>query len=175
MKFKLKTLVLALVIMGMVVGFSANPLHAQGPQGRSFGFGIVLGDPLGGTIKYWTASNEALAASIGGDYFGSPRLDVDYYWHFNAFNSSIVKLYAGPGLAIGFGSGRDYLWYKRGHDYFFYRQEGQTGFGARVLVGLDIIPRRTPIELYLEVGPLIGFAPAFGASFDAAIGIRFYP
>jgi hypothetical protein len=154
---------------------SAASSFGQGPKGRAFGFGISVGNPLGATIKYWTAPSEALVGSIGGDYFGSPRLDVDYYWHFNAFSSNIVKLYAGPGLAVGFGSGRSYLWYKHGKDYYFIREEGETGFGARVLVGLNVIPHNTPMEIYFELGPLVGIAPAFGASFDVALGIRFYP
>lgn len=153
----------------------ARTVQAQGPMGRSFGFGLTLGDPLGGTIKYWTAPDQALVASIGGDYFGSTRLDVDYHWHFNAFRSEVVKLYAGPGIAFGFGSGHSYLWYKRGHDYYFVRDDGSTGIGARILLGLNVIPRNTPIELYLEAGPLIGISPAFGTSMDVAVGIRFYP
>ena len=155
--------------------FTVSPIWSQGPLGRQFGFGITVGDPLGGTIKYWTASNEALVADIGCDYFGSPRVDIDYYWHFAAFNSNVVKLYAGPGLVVGFGQGNYYLWYGHGHDYYFIREDGRTGIGAHVLIGIDIIPRRTPIELYAELGPLIGISPSFGASFDFALGIRFYP
>ena len=28
---------------------------AQSPEGKNFGFGIVLGDPTGGTAKFWTS------------------------------------------------------------------------------------------------------------------------
>jgi hypothetical protein len=170
------TKLIALSLFACTVIFAlANSASAQGPEGRNFGFGLVLGDPTGGTIKYWTASAQALVASIGGDYFGSTRLDIDYHWHFNAFRSSVVKLYAGPGIAFGFGSGRSFLWYKKGHEYYFIRDDGSTGIGARILLGLNIIPRNTPIELYLEAGPLIGLSPAFGTSMDVAVGIRFYP
>ena len=155
--------------------FTATPIWSQGPLGRQFGFGITLGDPLGGTIKYWTAPDQALVADIGSDYFGSPRIDFDYYWHFNAFRSNVVKLYAGPGLAAGFGNGNYYLWYGHGHDYYFIRNEGGTGIGVHVLIGIDIIPHNSPIELYVQLGLLIGITPAFGASLDAALGIRFYP
>jgi len=175
MKKNLKHHISLLAVLLTMSVFTVSPIWSQGPLGRQFGFGITLGDPLGGTIKYWTAQNEALVADIGGDYFGSPRLDIDYYWHFNAFNSSVVKLYAGPGLALGFGDGNYGLWYSHGHDYYFIRDNGGTGVGVHVLIGLNIIPRRSPIEIYAEFGPLIGITPAFGASFDAALGIRFYP
>jgi hypothetical protein len=165
---------LTAILYGIAVS-TPMMVGAQGPLGRNFGFGLSIGNPLGGTIKYWTASDQALAASLGADYFGSPRLNVDYHWHFDAFNSDVVKLYAGPGLAIGFGGGREYLWYKKGHDYYFYREDGKTGIGGRVLLGLNLIPRRSPIEMYVELGPLVGLSPAFGTSVDVALGVRFYP
>lgn len=171
----MKTIInFSLAALCVILLASASPVRAQGPLGRTFGFGLSLGDPLGVTIKYWTAPSEALVASLGADYFGSPRLNVDYHWHFNAFNSSVVKLYVGPGLALGFGGGRSYLWYGKGHEYYFVRDGNETLIGARVLLGLNIIPRNSPIEVYFETGPLIGISPAFGTSFDAAVGIRFY-
>jgi hypothetical protein len=162
------------LLLCTIVLVSVSPLRAQGPLGRDFGFGLSLGDPLGVTIKYWMNPNEALVGSLGADYFGSPRLNIDYHWHFNAFNSSVVKLYAGPGISFGFGGGRSYLWYGKGHDYYFIREGNETGIGARILLGLNVIPRNTPVELYMEFGPLIGISPAFGSSFDAAVGVRFY-
>lgn len=163
------------LVLGAMLFIPARQSVAQGPEGRTFGFGLILGNPTGGTIKYWTAADQALVASIGGDYFGSTRLNVDYHWHFNAFRSSVVKLYAGPGIAFGFGSGDDYLWYHKGKDYYFIRDNGGTGIGGRILLGLNVIPRNSPIELFVEAGPLIGISPAFGSSFDAAVGIRIYP
>lgn len=152
-----------------------KPAMGQGPGGRDFGFGIVLGEPLGATVKLWTAPDQALVGSIGGSYFGSPRIGSDYIWHFDAFHSSIVKMYAGPGLAIGFGDGVYYGYYKKHGDYFFVREPGTTGIAMRVVVGINVIPRRTPIELFLEAGPLIGISPSFGGAFDLGLGIRFYP
>ena len=165
-----------LLILSLVVFQKIT--YAQGPMGRDFGFGIVLGEPLGGTVKFWTAPDQAFVGSIGGSYFGAPRLGLDYLWHFDAFHSGVVKMYAGPGLAIGFGQGYYYWFYgKHGKygDVFYYREPGTTGIAMRVVLGLNIIPRRTPIELFLEAGPLIGISPGFGTAFDLAAGIRFYP
>jgi hypothetical protein len=162
----------------MIVSAIAMPSYAQGPQGRDFGFGIVLGEPLGGTVKLWTAHDQAFVGTIGASYFGSPRIGADYLWHFEAFHSNVVKMYAGPGLALGVGSGSYYWYYGRHGRYgevFYYREPGSTGIAMRVVLGLNIIPRRTPMEIFLEAGPLIGIAPAFGAAFDLAAGIRFYP
>ena len=167
-----------ILCVGLLLLF-CNLSFAQGPKGKDFGFGIILGEPLGGTVKLWTAPDQAVTGAIGESYFGALRINADYIWHFDAFHSHVAMLYAGPGLSVGFGRrGVYYGYYKNHGDKYYYfdnREEGQVGIGARVMVGLNVIPKRTPIELFLEVGPLIGISPGFGASFDAAIGIRFYP
>jgi hypothetical protein len=147
---------------------------AQGPGNKDLGFGIILGDPTGLTIKYWTNRTNAIAGSIGGSYFGSPRIGIDYLWHFDAFHSNIAKLYAGPGGVIGFGESKSF-WYTNKKGRFYVRNGEEIGLGLRGIFGLNVIPERTPLEIFLEVGVLVGLAPDFGSAADAGIGIRFYP
>jgi hypothetical protein len=161
-----------LLLLTISIFISMGTLKAQSKSG-SFGFGIVLGEPIGGTIKLWTGPTTALVAEIGASYFGSPRLQVDYTYHFDAFNSDIVKMYAGPGLALGFGPGRVII-YQQHPDRFYYHEVDETGIGVRAIFGLNILPRNTPIELFFEAGPMVGISPAFGAIIDAALGVRFY-
>lgn len=146
---------------------SAAVLYAQ----RSTGFGIVVGDPTGLTLKHWVARDQALAASLGGSYFGSPRIGVDYLWHFNAFRSSIVFLYGDAGVAIGLGRGVRW-WGDRGYKYY---ERDETRLGIRGMFGVNILPRGIPLEFFLELGPLLTLAPGFGSSVDIAMGMRFYP
>ena len=148
-------------------------IFAQGPRGKKFGFGINLGEPLGLTAKFWVSGQNAITGYIGGSYFGNPRIGADYTWHFDAFNSDVVKLYAGPGVHIGLGSGHTVI-YEYNRDRFYYRTSG-IGLAVRGIFGVDIIPRRTPLEFYLEMGPLIGLTPSFGSVFEGAVGFRFYP
>ena len=94
----------------IVLFFSLSEiLSAQSPEGKNFGFGIVLGDPTGGTAKFWTSRQNAFVLSLGKSYFGSPRVGVDYLWHFNPFNTNTANLYAGGGGAIGFGERKWFL------------------------------------------------------------------
>lgn len=164
-------LVLSFTMMSHVL-----PAKAQGPLGRDFGFGLNLGEPLGATIKLWFSKENALQAHIGSSYFSNLRIGADYLWHFDAFRSQVVKMYAGPGLAVGFGDHYGGWWYKKGkHEYWFVRESGETVIGMRAIFGLNIIPKRSPIEVFIELGPFIGISPSFGSTLDAAIGIRFYP
>ncbi len=169
----------AVAILFLSLSLNERPSFAQRPSG-DFGFGLILGDPLGGTIKYWLNGTNALVADIGESYFGNPRIDVDYLWHFNSFNSRVVLLYGGVGGAIGFGNGYGYygVFYKKDgeKERFYYRtNSGSVGIGIRAIFGLNIVPKRTPLEFFVEAGPLIGITPAFGVGIDLAVGVRFYP
>lgn len=147
-----------------------STVNAQGPEGKNFGFGIILGDPSGATLKLWMNRENAFVLDVGASYFGSPRIGVDYLWHFDAFRSRIANLYAGAGGVLGIGKG-DGFWYKGK----YFREKSELGIAARGVFGVNVIPKNTPLELFFELGVLIGFSPDFGSSADAAIGIRFYP
>jgi len=157
----------------MFVFICLNFIHAQGPKGKRLGFGINIGEPLGLTVKIWTNNQNAFTGYVGGSYFGSPRIGVDYVWHFNAFNSNIVELYAGPGVHLGLSEGHTII-YQYNKDKFYYRTSG-VGFAVRGIIGANFIPKNTPLEFYLEFGPLIGISPDFGSVFEGAVGFRFYP
>ncbi len=159
-----------IMIILVLISFEYTEAQTYSPHGKKFGFGIMVGDPLGVTLKFWTHSNNAFAVDVGSSYFGSPRVGVDYLWHFNAFNTSIANLYAGPGGVIGFGEGNGF-WF-RGR---YVRARGNVGLGARGVVGVDFVPRDTPIEAFFEIGVLLALAPDFDSGVDVGLGIRFYP
>jgi hypothetical protein len=138
---------------------------------KGTGFGIILGDPTGLTLKHWVSRDQAIAASLGGSYYGAPRIGLDYLWHFNAFRSSIVLLYGDAGLAIGFGKGVRW-WGDRAYKYY---DRNDARIGVRGMVGLNVLPRGVPLEFFLELGPLLTIAPGFASTVDVALGMRFYP
>jgi hypothetical protein len=112
----------------------------------------------------------AIDVDLGASYFGSPRINVDYLWHFDNFASHLGNLYTGIGGAVGFGKGDGFYYKDR-----FIRTSGNAGLGARGVFGVDIVPRRTPLEIFLEFGVLVAVVPDFGSSADVALGLRFYP
>jgi hypothetical protein len=165
-----KTFFIILILAGCIF----NKSYGQSPEGKNFGFGLILGEPTGLTLKYWTQRNNAFVFDIGASYFGSPRISADYLWHFDAFRSNIAKLYAGFGGVVGIGRGNGF-YYTNDHNGFYYRSDNGLGLGVRGIFGVNVVPERTPIELFLEVGLLVGISPSFGSAGDVGIGIRFYP
>ena len=160
------------LIAAFLLLINLKPVYAQSsPNGKQLGFGIVFGEPFGGTLKYWTNNENAYVFDIGASYFGSPRIGADYLWHFNAFNSRNANLYAGPGVALGFGVGHG-IWYND-HGAFYYRSG--LGLGVRGVFGVDYMPDNSPFEMFFEAGLLIGITPNFGSAGDVALGVRFYP
>ncbi len=172
MNITLRKFLPAILAVVCITGFAAQA-SAQGPAGRTLGFGAILGDPSGGTVKVWLQREQALDFYIGGDYFGTPRIGGDYLWHFFPFNSDVANMYAGVGGTIGLGIGGGY-WYGDNHGWY-YRAEGNSGIGLRAIIGIDVVPRRTPLELFCELGPLFGVTPETGFGMDFALGLRFYP
>jgi hypothetical protein len=164
--------ILLILIVYAVIFISSS--YAQSPEGKNFGFGLMVGDPTGLTIKFWTQRSSAIVIDVGGSYFGSPRIGIDYLWHFNAFRSNVTKLYAGFGGALGIGEGKG-LYYSNNEGRFYFRTHNGLGTGARGVIGVNFIPQSAPLEIFLELGMLVGLTPSFGSAFDSGLGIRFYP
>jgi hypothetical protein len=167
---RIQIVTLFILLIGLNVSVTS---FAQSPQGKTFGFGIILGEPTGLTFKFWQNPINAVVVDVGSGGFGKPRIGGDYLWHFDAFNSAMVKLFAGPGAAIGFGSGRSVFWKEGKHIYV--RDDNQIGIGVRGVFGVNVIPQNTPLEIFFEIGALIAVIPDFTSTADVALGMRFYP
>ena len=163
-----KYAILAIIILLI----SAPESQSFSPRGKDFGLGIMLGEPTGLTMKIWTQNDEAFAFSLGNSYLGQLRIGMDYLWHFNAFNSNIVNLYAGPGLAVGIGENGGW-WYNH-KNRTWYKEEDDIGLGVRGVIGINVVPRNSPIEIFCEIGLMIGFLPGTYTNMEGAIGIRYY-
>jgi hypothetical protein len=181
--------------LSIVIGIS---LSAQAAGGRNFGLGVVLGDPTGFTGKYWSSSTTALDFNVGwagywhGRYgYWDPdcndagfyrrnvgycedqaynyrreygygwrifHMHADYLFHnFDAIRATErFPLFYGPGLSVNY-------W-----NYDFLQ------LGVRGNFGIAWMPRRAPMDLFLEVAPTMELFP--GPDFDVSggLGARFY-
>ena len=148
-----------------------GPQVSSAPQPVSMGG--VLGDPLGVTMRYAFGSGKAFDAGFGLDYFGSPRLQMDYVWLFHAFPSNVFAEYAGPGLAVAFAKGSSMFYTHEGHtESFAASEDNKFGFGGRAIVGMSITPKASSFEFFVESGPMIAMTHIFDLDLDGAIGVR---
>jgi hypothetical protein len=163
----LKTNILIAIIL-LLFTFAAAPVAAQD---RGFGLGLILGEPTGLSAKLWTSQNNAfdfgLGLSVGGDRIsknhvynnnGRIHFHMDYLWHaFNAISSTErFPLYYGLGARFNSGGGYD------------------ESIGVRGVFGIAWFPHSTPIDVFLELVPVLQLTSSTGFGIDAGVGVRYF-
>lgn len=140
--------------------------HSEG----SFGLGLILGDPTGVSWKYHFHDRNAIDGAIGFSPFDRMRIHVDYLWITRPFNEHNLSLSYGVGGVLGFGA-RHLVGGRGGFGYFTH----DASVAARIPVGLTYAIPRSPVELGIELAPLVIFGPVGGLGMDGGIFVRFYP
>lgn len=166
-------------------------------EGRNFGLGVVLGDPTGFTAKYWTSSTTALDFGLGwsgywnqSGYYDPACNDGVFYrdhqgycdrrsydyrdrygygwdiFHVHAdylfHNFDLIRaterfpLFYGPGIAVNY------------YDYNYLQ------IGIRGDFGIAWMPRRAPMDLFLEIAPTLDVFPGPHLGVSAGLGGRYY-
>lgn len=154
------------VLMGflLVAGFAGTAVA----QDRGFGMGIIVGEPAGLSLKNWTSRTTAVAGAFAWafDPNTSFHIHADYLFHeYDIFRpeSGRLPLYYGLGARVKFDD-RD-----RGR-----RRETKTRVGARIPLGMNYHFERAPVDLFLELVPIVDVAPKTDVSVNAAIGARYF-
>jgi hypothetical protein len=129
-------------------------------QTRGFGLGIIVGEPTGISAKYWLSSQNALDFGLGYSFVRKGRLHfhMDYLFHHqNIFRAEEnFALYYGPGFRLRTVEGDD------------------ARLGARFGVGLVWLPRNAPVDVFVEIAPILDIIPATRFQVNAGLGFRFF-
>lgn len=126
---------------------------------KEFGLGIILGEPTGISLKKWIGSKAAIDGGIAWSFGngGSFHLHVDYLLHdFNQFDVEKGKLplYYGIGVRI--------------------MAADKSKIGVRIPVGICYIFEKAPLDIFLELGPILDLAPDVKFGFTGCIGARYF-
>ena len=157
-----------ILLLGLVLLVTApEVIRAQ----ERFGLGFIIGDPTGFSWKYKMNGN-ALDGGVGFSPFDRFRVHADYLWISHPFNEQQLSLTYGVGAAAGFGR-TEYFVSRDRHVYF--TRDISTGVGIRGPVGLNYMIPRSPVELTLELAPILILSPDSGLGFDGGLAVRFYP
>jgi len=139
------------------ITMSQSSSHSEG----RFGAGLILGEPTGASLKYWLNDTMALDGAVGWSFHRETDLHLhsDVLWHkFDLFSvpEGRLPLYFGVGARVKF----------RDHDH--------DQVGIRLPVGVSYIFEKIPVDIFLEVAPIIDFTPAVRGGFSAGIGARYW-
>ena len=129
-------------------------------QDRGFGLGIILGEPTGVSMKGWLSSSTAIDAAVAWSFRPEAmfHLHADSLLHsFDLFTTEEkVPLYYGIGGRLRTGRNQD------------------AHLGLRMVAGVDYLVRNAPVDLFLELAPILDLAPATEAEINAGIGVRYW-
>ncbi|HVC09810.1 MAG TPA: hypothetical protein VNH15_07725 [Elusimicrobiota bacterium] len=142
----------------LAIGILAVAGASWAQQAGELGGGVVLGYPVGGTLKYWLSGRQAVDGGIGAA--DGTVLYADYLWH--GWNILPQPKQGKLGVYAGLGPRLDF------------EDAGTNEFAIRTMVGLDYWISNHPIELFAEVGPVFRLSPSGDVSSDGGIGVRFY-
>jgi hypothetical protein len=134
--------------------------------------GVTLGEPTGVSVKRYLGGRNAFDLNIDFVYGPGFRLGADYLWGLAQLlpdhSAADLNFYLGAGAFLGtlqgpcegFGGWR--------HDC-----NGDAYVGGRMPIGLEVVFKRVPFSLGLEVAPGIAFAPGrAGFILDASLVAR---
>jgi hypothetical protein len=129
-------------------------------QSKGLGLGVLIGEPTAISAKYWTSGNTAFDFGVGYSFEKNSYLNVhaDYLFHIkNLFQTSEnIEFYYGPGARLRF------------------IENATARLGFRFDVGLVWISRNTPIDVFIEIAPLLDIIPETDFSFNGGIGVRYF-
>lgn len=134
-------------------------------RGRPFGAGVMLGEPTGLSTKVWLQEMCAVDAGVAWSFVddGSFHLHGDFLLHPLNLLRWVEKA---PGkLPFYFGAG--------GRVRFAHR----THVGIRVPLGAVFTFNNFtdwPVDLFVELVPIVDLYPATDAAFNGGIGGRYY-
>jgi len=134
-------------------------LNSTNAQNRNFGIGIILGEPTGLSAKLTTSHINAFdfAAAWSFRDRGHLLLQADYIWH----NFDLIQV----------PSGRLPLYYGIGGRVIF---SNDPLVGIRIPVGLDYQFERDPIDIFVEIVPILDIIPATKFNMGGGLGARFW-
>ena len=129
-------------------------------QDKGFGIGIIVGEPTGISGKYWLSEKNAVDGGLAWSFIkgGSLHLHADYLWHlFNKIQTSQrIPVYFGIGGRMKFRSGEN------------------AHVGVRIVGGVDWFLDDAPIDVFVELAPVMDLIPATELGLNGGIGVRFF-
>lgn len=159
-------------VFAAALSVSTEASAQVGERGHNFGVGLAAGYPNVGLGLNAFLGAQSLQVDIAfrfryaGDNAGGVFIRGDYLFYPATLangSAAALKLYVGPGLNLGLGLGRG----------------SGFGIGIEVPVGLTVQLHRVPIDLALEVVPVLQLldAGAFGPDYfgiGGAFHVRYY-
>ncbi len=158
MKKHILILLISLIVIAIMLFSSSKNVNAQT---SGTGIGVILGEPTGLSLKTWTGRNTALDLGAAWSFTDEDKLHIHADWlkHFwgvlNENTQGIeLPLYCGIGGRV--------------------KLEDDARAGVRFVGGIDIIFEEAPIDIFVEIAPILDIAPETEFNGNANLGFRYW-
>ena len=151
----LKKLLLVVALIAGLSGFAKA-------QQSGLGVGLMFGEPTGLSFKGWISERSAIDGGLGWSFAheGSVHIHADYLYHFySVFDSPRIPLYLGVGGRIKLENTE---------------HNSDMRLGIRVPFGIAYQFTEVPIDIFLEIAPIMDLNPKTEGSINGALGVRLY-
>jgi len=145
---KMKKVAMALLVLALLCGAAAAAKDAPAISFSKIGVGIILGDPIGFSGKFWLNDENAVDAAF--TFFSSAKLQLqaDYVWHkYNLIEAKgttdRIAVYYGPGALVRIALDDSFV------------------IGGRGTIGITCIFKNAPFDTFIELSPSLFFTAAF--------------
>ncbi len=158
----------------LLLTFMAGSLVALA-QPRAFGLGLILGEPTGISAKGYIGNDRAIAGAIAWRLWRGNALHIhaDHLYHDRGLIGvprGSMPLYYGFGVRLRTWTGERYWHRGRYHDI----HERRVDLGVRFPVGLAYEFGGAPLDIFVEVAPILDLLPDTRVEINGSIGMRYW-
>jgi hypothetical protein len=139
--------------------FSLIIISSINAQSNGIGVGLIAGEPTGISGKYWTGSTTAFDAALAWSFVDENAFQIhaDYLFH----NIRLITIQDGK-LPFYYGIGARL------------KTANDIKLGVRVPLGLAYLFQNVPIDIFVEVVPILDIIPKTDFQINAALGARYF-
>jgi hypothetical protein len=150
------------VFMILLVAVAGLAPAQTGRAGGNTGIGIIFGEPTGVSFKFWTGRTIAIDAAAAWSFVDGGTFQVHGDLLFHSFDLFSVE------------KGRMALYYGFGGRFKTKDANGDTRLSFRVPLGISYEFERAPVELFMEIAPMLDLIPKTAGAIGGGIGFRYY-
>jgi len=134
-------------------------------QERGFGLGVIVGEPTGLSGKLWQSRSTALDFGAAWSFVNESAFHLHFDILVHRFD--LIQVESGK-LPLYYGLGARVKFAEDDHG------DQDTSVGIRFPVGLDYLFAGEPLDLFVEIVPILDIAPETDVSLNASVGFRYW-
>lgn len=142
-------------------------------RSKDWGIGVIIGGPAALTAKHILSSKAALDFGLGYNWNNSMQIYSDYLFVFPGAFSTVER--PGKDISPYLGLGGALSLYHSNHKPSIRgKDDVDMALAIRVPLGLSWMISETPVELFIELAPILDFIPGLYVEVSGGLGARVY-